>query len=1157
MISPADELLAALEPLPHAARLRHTAVTAHRLAAGGGLRPLLAALDARGPYERRLAALGALAAGELDHLAARLGDPDPVVRRYALRAARRPAFPDGAVEAAYDDAPAVVRADLARLLRTGRRPELAERLVLRVRAEYGVRDAARLLAGCSPEFTARLLSELAEGLAGEDWSTLAVRHPLAVLGHAERTLAGLNGRLRDGWWRLHGAAIAAALPSAPARTLDLLVRYGPRGLPGPVHDRLGELVAVDAERVTRWFADPGRSADRWERTPGRAVMRQLVAADPPSLPRLAARWIHRTAFTTLLLSVPPAGRARFLDAVVAVAPFPLGIWSSARVLALLPAGERHVRARAAVEKVRAERGSVWDLWHPLALLPPAEAQPQLLAALATNDPDERGTVWDRLVANASGSRDPEQVVKVLALAASRLGKERDPVRQEALAAIADVPAPLLVTALRTGTPGETAPASDALRRLCLDALNARDCSSSTRDTIGGMAVGLLAAAAQTAGDADTVAAPVDGTGTAAEADDSALRTAAHIVEALTAHTGRVELGPPGSLRPRVASTVLDALGTWLDRAAARRDVTPLLALVTSCGRDAQRLAGLQVRIEEALRTCPDDVFDEVAAAWLADRANRGDRVAELLAWEPGAAFLPSVLAVLAADRTDLLDRALTETTPPGRFPVAGAARPLPPFRYADRWLPRQQRAAVRLAAAAIGDCGRGLDERAALLRAVAPVPHYGRTLLRRHTAASGSAEPALRAAALDAAAHTDEPAAALDALLELAGDDEAATAWSAAGRAAAHARPARLAALLGDVLTREAGVKVTVRKSAARLAARHLPPGSATALLSTVARTPGVHPDVRDTVLGLATGLLPDERMWALLESAATDGPSSARHTLLNLGPADLAPAHRSRYGELLARLARARQPAEDKALSHLQDWAGYAPGAGRVLAEVCLDLSAARMDVLGAASGLRDLARSGLPHPVGGVEPGSLLHGVVDGLLAHVAAGEAQGGGPVGDLPARRRLRSLVGSTIGDHRLCAALARQLTAEPAVTSLRADLLVRAIDLDASEAELRLALRELTAAIGGRPVLAARMARTLEEAHRYGGPPADPAAALSVVRALGMHGGLVEGLLAVALATALGIRQGWPAPGRAAVVELRGHPEAEVREAAYATDLSGD
>ncbi|MEV5900917.1 hypothetical protein AB0L81_13335, partial [Streptomyces sp. NPDC052127] len=56
----AEQLLSALAPLPFPARLTLTARTARRLADDGTLAPLLTALDGRGPYERRLAALAAL-----------------------------------------------------------------------------------------------------------------------------------------------------------------------------------------------------------------------------------------------------------------------------------------------------------------------------------------------------------------------------------------------------------------------------------------------------------------------------------------------------------------------------------------------------------------------------------------------------------------------------------------------------------------------------------------------------------------------------------------------------------------------------------------------------------------------------------------------------------------------------------------------------------------------------------------------------------------------------------------------------------------------------------------------------------------------------------------------------------------------------------------
>ncbi|MFC9595307.1 hypothetical protein ACFTUC_36610 [Streptomyces sp. NPDC056944] len=65
-------------------------------------------------------------------------------------------------------------------------------------------------------------------------------------------------------------------------------------------------------------------------------------------------------------------------------------------------------------------------------------------------------------------------------------------------------------------------------------------------------------------------------------------------------------------------------------------------------------------------------------------------------------------------------------------------------------------------------------------------------------------------------------------------------------------------------------------------------------------------------------------------------------------------------------------------------------------------------------------------------------------------------------------------------------------------------------------------------------------------------PGGPGPALAAVRVLGGDGGLVEGLLAVGLVTALGTRMDWPEAWRVAVVELRRHPEPDVREAAYET-----
>ncbi|WP_405833850.1 hypothetical protein [Streptomyces sp. NBC_00105] len=1148
MITTVEQLLSALDSLPHKARLRHTALTAHALAARGELRPLLTALDRLGPYERRLGALAALAGADTDHLAARLADPDPVVRRYALRGARASAVPDGVVEAAYDDAPAVVRADLARLLRDGSRPALAERLLLRLRTERGDRDAALLLPGCSPEFTARMLPELAGAVAFEGWSLLARRHPAAVLDQAERELASLSPRLRGSWWPHRANGIAAALPAAPARVLDLLERHGPGDLPDPLHDRLADLVDADAERTARWLADPGRESSRWERTPNPAVLRRLVAAAPPSLHRLAARWSHRGAYVTMLRAVPPADRTAFHEAVAATRPghAPGGIPDG--VLALLPQAERHAVAREEVARGRAERWSAFEVWPALAMLPPAEARPELLDATGSGDADDRAFAWRQVMSNAGYAADPAEVATVLDLAARRLRNERDPVRRAALEAFGALRAPLLAAAL-TGTTGRVG--RDDLQRLCLDALRARDCSPATRTAVRSLALGLLDSSA----------------------DAELLAFAVHLMRELTTHTG--SLAPAvrldRALRHGRERLVLDAVRPWLDTAAGRGDHAPLLALVEAFGNRARRIPELQDRLAAGLLDCPDGAFAELAAAWLADPATRAGRVAALLEREPSAAALAPVLDVLAADRTDLLDRALADPPPTGRFPAPGAVRALPRFRRADRWLPRQQRAAVRLAETALADPGQSLDDRAALLREAAGVPGYGYELVRR---CGGAAEAGADPAALAAAAVGEAPDAALRLLVCSAGADDAAAVWAIADQVALRVRPDALASALRELLTREGGVKVTVRKSAARLAARHLPPEDAAELLAGAALDACAHPDLRTAAVALAPALLPAEAAWSLLESAVADGPEAARCAVLR-GPAEVAPAHRSRYGRLVTGLlATADELTSQSVFWSLAEWAAYAPEVTGTLTDMVTDLTSS-LTWEAAGKTLLGIAGSELPHPAGGAAPGSALHEAVTRLLSAMASedgasqggrsqeggsrnGASQGGDADGpERPARHRLCHLLDSTMVTvpGRLCAPLARQVAAEPRLTGLRVSLLVRAVDPAMPEAELTTACRELSAAVADRPALAGRSAAQLHQRHYYSSRSMQQMeGALGAVRTLSA-GTLPDGLFAAALAAALGPGLNWPGPWRAAVRTLRRHQDAEVREAADAIDLT--
>ncbi|MGW7557021.1 hypothetical protein ACWGJZ_38035, partial [Streptomyces rimosus] len=353
----ADTLLAALEPLPYPRRMAELAAHAREAAGRGTLAGLLAEWDTRGPYERRLAAFAARVAGDGAYLAARLTDPDAIVRAHALHAVRTGALPDAAVEAAYADAPADVRRRLTGAVVAGGRPALAERLIGPLRERWGDAEAAGLLPGCGPEAVARLLPELFHAAAASS-RALAKRHPAAVLAEAERQLTPMSQASRAVWWQRYAACVTVAADREPHRVLGLLERLCRGPLAGPLLLRLDVLVAADPGRTLRLLLEPGRDAARTVRF-GPSALRHLVRADPPELVELGRVLRHDgTALAGLLRALPPARRGAFHDAVTAG----LGagrVLPCAPVLDALPRARREAEARRAAALLR-EDGAHWS-----------------------------------------------------------------------------------------------------------------------------------------------------------------------------------------------------------------------------------------------------------------------------------------------------------------------------------------------------------------------------------------------------------------------------------------------------------------------------------------------------------------------------------------------------------------------------------------------------------------------------------------------------------------------------------------------------------------------------------------------------------------------------------------------------------------------------
>jgi hypothetical protein len=646
--------------------------------------------------------------------------------------------------------------------------------------------------------------------------------------------------------------------------------------------------------------------------------------------------------------------------------------------------------------------------------------------------------------------------------------------------------------------------------------------------------------------------------------------------------------------------VYEALRPWIEAGTEKADYSLAFALARAVGRRAAGMPELQELLWQAIRFGNDVTVRNAVELWLEPPATRDERVARLLALEPSAGVLWSVLPVVTRRRTDLLDVLLADTPPYGRFLTKDTPWTVPVGYDVRRWLPRQQDAVARKLAKAAADAGLPSYARVAAIGQAARVPGRGAALVGRWT---GSRNVVLAEAALGALAHTDRPGDALPELLAHAGDDRARVAVYAATRASRHVAPSLLAGQLREVLLGP-GTKVTSRKEAARLAATRLPIPRAVELLTEAYGRPGAHPDVRAACVAVAGPLLADDRIWTVLHDAACAEPV-LRTAVLRVQPLDLAESHRERY----ARLVRDVSAAEDSetaalAFDALARWASWSDDAPTVLAQATADLSdrkawkAAANGLVTAAAGapqgglglLRALAElaeadtgtadlsdaesalgaedrptasaAGTPTAAGVVESGAGATAQADAAADSVrrpASHALPDAEEQRDRPARRRVEYLVGrltqqagTAPGPIRPAALAAGELLARyDDFVPQAATLAACHLDLDAEPHEVDAALDRLAVLTDGRPALTGRIAHELSGRLRRQPPEGDVDALLGTVRRLTEHGGFAEGLLAAALTDAIGPRTAWSGPWREQLRALRRHRAPDVRDMALA------
>lgn len=1070
----------------------------------------------------RLALVAAAAAGRFDRVRRALAHPTPGIRRFALSLLPATTLAVEDADRILRDGSTEDRRVLRRRLRTCGSAAIADACIDLVLAERGDREAASMLAACSPAVAARLLPELVDALPSI--AGFARRHPEAVLDLLAVALPDDSARERDERWGRTAPALPALVLAAPDRVLDLLTSAPPTTIvPTAAFEVLGRLIRTDAERVAALISHPDFVDNVGWRLPP-TLLRNAHRFTPADQGRIALALRdqdhHLTAWLDALL---PSARPAAFDAAFDGVDTTTRRWPN-DLLDALPRDLRH-REAARMLTLRAVQGHETQVDQVAAFLAWPEARDRLAPRTHAPDADVRADAWRLLIAAARRDRSTAATTEVLDLALG-LRNEQDPVRHAALSTLATLPAVHV-----------TGADLDRVDSICRDAIAARDASPGTLQQVTAIATGLLAAGW------------VDPAG----ADDRRVEVGVTLIEQVAAASRFLPIGSLDRTLPSGAEgPLIDGLAPLLTLAAARGDHQPTLTLWRSLGRRAWRSATLASLLEAATRAPDTWVATTAIGAWLADPATRVPRADGVVGDDPSALTLPSLLRIAAGPRPDLLDRILGGTGLGGRF-FTGGIRYVPLFdRGPERWLPRRVGAYRRALDALLADPGTAGHARTSAIRALARLPQIGADAVQPHLA---SADVATSEAAFTALAWTDEPDRWLTTLLAEARGDQARVAMSAASRAARFTADRAVREPLHVVLA-STDAKVTARKEAARILGATRASG-AVGPLAEVGTEPGTHRDVWIAIAQTALAFLDDPRAWAVLDVALLD-PTGDRteeqRSLLAVSPRAVAPRHRQRYAALVADLAitpdaRLRRDA----MSAIATWSRWNPTAWAVAADAVSALDdPAWHEALAAVGrmlddgrgwdGLEDLARR------------LAARATTDDLDPVLDAATER------DRPADRRIRALVDTVaacrpeVRRHRAATVLALVTASASTIPRPADDATLTLAAIDWSSPSDRLI--EVASLVDRWPRHTAPVLERVTAALERDRSTWDPAMLGSWIDAAAAAGGDAPAgasIVAVALTRAAGDRSGWPEPWRDRLRALRRHVDPEV--ARFAIDVA--